>query len=99
MNELDFKSMPKWMPEALEIMMLIEVWAKAYEVPREAIIRQIPIAYAWSQSNGKKAPKKHIVRFLFTWMKSAKRWGNLAPREPNRLWKEVIPKEEDIYVP
>lgn len=80
-------------------MALIESWARAYEVPREAIIRQIPIAYAWSQSNKNKGPRTQITRFLFTWMRHAKKYGNLGTKEPNRLWKEVIPKEEDIYVP
>ncbi len=83
MTELDFRAMPKWMPEAIEIMALVETWAKAYGVPREAIVRQIPIAYAWAQSNKKKAPKRNILRFLFNWMQQAKRWGNLkVPEKP-----------------
>lgn len=81
MSELDFRTLPNWMPDALEIMALVETWAKAYEVPREAIIRQIPIAYAWAQSNKKKAPRKNVVRFLFSWMKQAKKWGNLRVPE------------------
>lgn len=77
-TELDFRRMPKWMPEALDIMAMIETWARAYEVPREAIIRQIPIAYAWAQSNKNKAPKKLVLRYLNNFMRKAKEFGNLT---------------------
>lgn len=65
------------MPYSLEIMALIDTWARAYRVPREAIIRQIPIAFAWSKSNKNKAPKKNVIRFLFNFMRKAQEFGNL----------------------
>jgi len=89
--------MPKWMPEALMIMGLIDEWATAYEVPREAIERQIPIAYAWALSNPKRAPKKQIMRFLHSWMKSAKKWGNLTT-EPVDLHYHDNPLEPDMTI-
>lgn len=97
MPDLDFRAMPKWMPEALEIQALIDTWAWAYQVPREAIIRQIPIAYAWAQSNKNKAPKKNVIRYLFNFMRKANEFGNLKIREPEKTYKEAHP-EEDMSV-
>jgi hypothetical protein len=97
MAELDFQKMPDWMPDALEIMALIETWARAYEVPREAILRQIPIAYAWSRSNKRRAPKKQVTRFLHTWMRNAKGWGNLVVAQPDRRYRAEEP-EPDMTV-
>ena len=92
MEELDFREFPKWMPNSLEIMALVDVWAKAHEVSRGAIIRQISIAYAWTQANPKKAPKRLIARFLHSWMAQAKRYGNLKVKaEP---WKPSAPEPE-----
>ena len=88
--------MPKWMPEACDIMALTETWARAYQVPREAIVRQIPLAYAWCLSNTKKAPKKQITRFLYTWMKNAQRWGNL--RVPAPVQRREPDPEGDMTV-
>ena len=88
MTDLDFRLMPKWMPEALEIQALIETWARAYDVPREAIIRQIPIAYAWCMSNKNKQPKKNVIRFLFNFMRKAKEFGNLTVAPKQNLYKE-----------
>ena len=70
------------MPEALEIISLIPTWARAYGVSEDAIRRQIPYAYGWCVSNPRKAPKKDVVRFLFNWMKNAKRYGNLVEEKP-----------------
>lgn len=99
MDELNFHQMPKWMPEALQIQMMIDVWARGYDVPREAVIRQIPIAYAWAQSNPKKAPRKNILRYLNTFMRKAQEFGNLkvpAPRPaalPTDLAVDMTPEE------
>lgn len=80
MAELNFEKMPKWFPEALTIITMIDTWAEAYKVPREEILRQIPLAYSWACSNPKMAPKKQVMRFLNNWMANAKRWGNLVAR-------------------
>lgn len=93
MDDIDFYTMPLWMPDALDIMALINTWAKAYEVPREAIIRQIGLAYAWAQSNKKKAPKKQITRFLNSWMRLAKKHGNLVTEHKNYQETET---QEDL---
>lgn len=97
MSELNFQQMPKWIPEALEIQALVETWARAYEVPREAIIRQIPIAYAWAMSNKNKAPKKNIIRYLFNFMRKAKEFGNLTVAPKSQIYKEEI-VEEDMTI-
>jgi hypothetical protein len=97
MTDLDFKTMPKWMPEALEIQMLVDVWARAYEVPREAIVRQIPIAYAWAMSNKNKAPKTRICRYLHMFMKKAKEYGNLTVKPKGSPYKEASVKDDLTY--
>lgn len=97
MDDPDFRQMPLWMPEALDIMALVGTWAQAYEVPRDAIVRQIPIAYAWARANKKQAPKKQITRFLHTWMRNAKKWGNLVVAQPDRRYKDSIPDEDMTF--
>jgi hypothetical protein len=95
MAELDFRQMPKWMPEALEIQALIDTWARSYEVPREAIIRQIGLAYAWAQSNKKRAPKKQVTRFLNNWMRLAQKHGNLVKEHKN--YEEKVVQEDMTF--
>ena len=95
MEDLDFRTMPLWMSHSLEILALVETWARAYNVSREAILRQIPIAYAWCQSNKNKAPKKNVIRFLFNFMRKAKEFGNLKVEQPGKLYKEA-PAQEDM---
>lgn len=81
--EIDFEKLPRFKPFAMTIMTLVPQWADAYEVPRDAIVNQIYIAHAWADSNPKKSPKKNMPRFLFSWMASAKRYGNLrTPQKP-----------------
>lgn len=86
--------MPGFMPEALEIMTSIDDWAKAHQVPREAIIRQIPIAYMWTRSNKKRAPKKNIMRFLDNWFKRAKEHHNLTSQQPVHKYVDNVPEED-----
>lgn len=83
------------MSDALEIQALVETWARAYEVPREAVIRQIPIAYAWCMSNKNKQPKKNVIRFLFNFMRLAKKYGNLTTTE-KKLYQEAPAAAEDM---
>lgn len=97
---IDFEKLPRFKPHAMKIFPLIEEWAAAYDVPREAIIRQLSWAHGWCLSNPKRAPKKDIVRFLFNWMRLAKKMGNLvtekvvAPRpqdeEPDMSFEEMV---------
>lgn len=95
-DDLDFRLMPKWMPEALEIQALVDTWARAYKVPREAIVRQIPIAYAWAMSNKNKAPKTRVLRFLHTFMRKAKEFGNLTVETKKQNFKEAKPVDEEV---
>lgn len=94
---LDFEQFPRFKMASFQIVTLIPQWAKAYEVETEAIIRQIPIAHAWCNSNPKKAPKTNPVRFLHNWMRIAKKMGNLVSRQPDRRYKEQA-TEEDMSV-
>ncbi len=87
--------MDQWMPWALDIMAMVETWARVYSVSRLAIMRQIPIAYSWAKSNPKKAPKKYVLRFLHSWMRSAQRHGNLVDKPVDRRYNEN-PVEQDM---
>ena len=79
--ELDFERLPKFKHQALQIISLIMEWSAAHHVSRDAVIDQIYTAHAWVCSNPKKAPKKLITRFLYSWMNQAKRYGNLKIKE------------------
>ncbi len=94
MPDLDFRQMPEWMPDALEIQALVNTWARAYDVSPEAIKRQIPIAYGWAVSNKNKAPKKNVIRYLFNFMRKAKEFGNLVEKSIDRTYHETLPEEE-----
>ena len=68
---------------SVKIMALIQEWADAHQVSRDAIINQIYIAHVWADSNPKKAPRKYMTRYLDSWIKQAKRYGNLkSPEKP-----------------
>ena len=90
--ELDFVKMPRFQKHSMKIWQLIPQWAHAHQVPEEAVIHQLYIAHAWADSNPKKAPKKDPVRFLWSWMAQAKRYGNLkAPQRPTIKLPEPEP--------
>lgn len=93
---LDFDSMPEFKLHAYKILTLIPVWAKAYEVDEKAIIKQIPIAYAWTKANPDKAPKKFIPRFLNNWMGNAKRFGNLIASPNKPLFQEKLADDNEL---
>lgn len=81
--ELNFEQLPRFKSHAMTIWSLIPEWSVAHQVPHEAIVNQIYISHAWCNSNPLKAPKKNPVRFLWSWMASAKRYGNLkTPEKP-----------------
>lgn len=96
--DLDFDKLPRFKSHSVQVFGLIPQWAYAHQVPDEAIINQLYIAHAWCDSNPKKAPKKQVSRFLWSWMAQAKRYGNLkvpqknVPRAP-----EVIPEEDMTF--
>jgi hypothetical protein len=92
---LDFDLMPKFKPHSVRIFELIPIWAHAYQVDEQAVMRQIPIAYAWYLANPSKFPKKNVCRALNTWMKKAKEFGNLMPTQNSKLYKENIPPESE----
>lgn len=75
----------------MQIVLLIDEWARAYDVPRSEIIRQLPWAHGWCVTNPKKAPKKNVVRFLFNWLRKANQMGNLKKaRIPEKLTHELV---------
>lgn len=93
---LDFNSLPRFKPQAYGILQMIPVWAKSFEVDEKAIVRQIPWAHGWCESNKAKAPKKNMVRFLFNWMSRAKKLGNLVSIPVSDHYKETVPHEDEV---
>jgi hypothetical protein len=91
---LDFNRMPRFKANAFEIFKMIPLWAGAFEVSQESILRQIPIAHAWADSNPSRAPRKNIIRFLFNWLTKAQKYGNLSAVRSS--YKEHKPREEEI---
>lgn len=92
---IDFSKLPRFKSVQYRIFELVDQWAEAYGVPREAILRQIPIAHAWQDSNPKRAPRKDQVRFLFNWMRKAKEHGNLVTVWPNNAYREQRTADEE----
>jgi hypothetical protein len=82
--DLNFEKLPRWKKDSMAVWTLIPQWAHAHQVDEQAIIAQLYTAHAWCDSNPKKAPKKQVTRFLWSWMNAAKRYGNLKtkPTEP-----------------
>ena len=95
--ELDYLKLPRFKADAFKISNLIPQWAEAYEVSTAAIVRQIPIAHAWADSNPKKAPKTNVTRFLHTWMRNAKKYGNLVSAPVDRAYHDN-PPEADMTI-
>lgn len=93
---LDFSRLNRFKGKQFEIVSLVSEWAMAYGVEPEAIERQIAIAHAWCNANPKKAPKKDPVRFLYNFMRIAKKMGNLVSKELDRKFKETQPREEEV---
>lgn len=97
---IDFEKLPRFKSSAMKVLQLIPQWAHAHTVSEEAVVSQIYTAHAWCDSNPKRAPKKNVTRFLWSWMGSAKRYGNLrvpekvAPRpveaEPDMTFEEMV---------
>lgn len=87
--------MPRFKGCQYQIMSLVDDWAGAFEVPRESIERQIPIAHSWCQSNPRKAPKRNVPRFLFNWMSKAKQYGSLGNHK-RVSYKEEKPEEDEV---
>lgn len=95
---LDFERLPRFKPQAMKIVSLTRQWAYAHGVPEEAVITQIYTAHAWCDSNPKRAPKKDMARFLWSWMGQAKRYGNLVVRAKEAPREPVVENEGDMTV-
>src|SRR5580765_3293093 len=93
---LDFTALPRFKEQAYDILQMVPVWAKSFEVDEKAIMRQIPWAHGWCESNKAKAPKKNMVRFLFNWMSRAKKLGNLVSVPVSDRYVEHRPNEEEL---
>jgi hypothetical protein len=78
---LDFDRLTHFQKFQVTILGMIGEWARTYQCPDEMIERQIREAHSWVRCNPKKAPKKNILRFLNSWMKSAERYHNLRRKE------------------
>lgn len=79
---LDFEKMPRFKRHTAQILPLLAEWADVHNVPVEAVVDQLYTAHAWCNANPKRAPKKDPVRFLWSWMRQASRWGNLKSKLP-----------------
>lgn len=86
--DLNFEKLPRFKRESMAIWSLIAQWAYAHQVDEQAIIAQLYTAHAWCDSNPKKAPKKQVTRFLWSWMNAAKRYGNL--KTPVKIVPKVV---------
>lgn len=95
---LDFEKLPRFKDQAMMVFQLIPQWAHAHQVSEEAVVSQIYTAHAWCDSNPKKAPKKYPVRFLWSWMAAAKRYGNLKTPEKQTLKVQEALPDEDMTV-
>jgi hypothetical protein len=84
---LDFDRMPRFKNDAAEIFQMIERWSDSLQVDPKAILRQIPIAHGWCDSNPKKAPRRDILRFLFNWMKKAQQLNHLVVQPKVQTYK------------
>jgi hypothetical protein len=94
MQELNFEKLPRFKNESVRIWSLIPQWAHAYQVSNEVIISQLYTAHAWIDSNPKRAPKKLVTRFLWSWMGQAKKYGNL--RTPDKIKPRVAEPEPEM---
>lgn len=91
--QIDFEKLPRFKPQSMMILTLIGQWSHAFGVPEDAIIDQIYTAHAWASSNPKKAPKKNMTRFLWSWMRQAKSYGNLVvpkSKTPKRIEPDIV---------
>lgn len=79
----------------LRLYFLIIEWQTAY--PNVDIKKQLGWAHAWVSANGRRAPKKDLVRFLNTWMKRESRMttAHVKPSAP-AAYHESKPPEEEI---
>ena len=91
---MNFDCMPRFKAFQFEIVTRVPDWARVYQVPSDAIERQIGIAHEWARNNPKRAPKKDILRYLHNWMAIAHRSGSLLNKETHRLYKENSPEDE-----
>ncbi len=78
--DLNFEKLPRFKNDSMKVWSLVPQWAHAHEVSEQAIIAQIYTAHAWCDSNPKRAPKKQVTRFLWSWMGQAKQYGNLKTK-------------------
>lgn len=91
---IDFDQLPRFKKHQFEIVSRVTEWANAFEVPYEAVERQIPIAHAWCNSNPKKSPKKDPVRFLNNWMRIARNMGSMVAQPIENKFQEKPPEDE-----
>lgn len=96
LSMLDFDRLPHLKPYSFKIFKCLAVWAQAYGVSERAIIRQLPIAEAWLASNEERCPKKNMTRFLNTWMKRAKEFGNLKEDSSFKAYVESRPDDSEL---
>jgi hypothetical protein len=76
---------------------MIPQWAEAFETSEAAVIRQLAWAHGWIDCNPKKAPKKDVMRFLWNWMRTAKKMGNLVESQLNLRERSALEHNEANY--
>jgi hypothetical protein len=92
----DFSKLPRFRKHAHRVIELVPQWAMAYQVDELAIWRQLPIAHVWCEANPDKAPKKNVIRFLNSWMRQARSFGNLVVVQTSRPYVEPLIAPEDL---
>ncbi len=78
---IDFDQLPHFKKFQIQILDMIPQWEQTYQVDADAVEKQIREAHAWILTNPKKAPRERILRFLNSWMSSARRYHNLGRKE------------------
>jgi hypothetical protein len=94
--DLNFDKLPRFKIDAMKVWSLVPQWAHAHQVSEEAIIYQLYTAHAWCDSNPKRAPKKQVARFLWSWMGQAKRYGNLKVKPVESLKPKEYEENRDM---
>lgn len=95
--KIDFEKTPRFKFHQIQINRLIPQWAFAHQVSEDEIVRHIYQAHAWCDSNPKKAPQKNPVRFLWSYLRLAKKYGNLVATRRDTTYRDE-PVEGDMTV-
>lgn len=95
---LDFDKLPRFKNEQFRIFEMIPRWAEAFETSEKAVIRQLSWAHGWLDCNPRRAPRSNLMRFLWNWMRTAKKMGNLVESQLELKANQIPEPEADMTV-